>query len=1228
VVEKKRGEMAGRSETKFWKLMAALLLAGMAAACGGNTTAVGVVVTAPGVTTGGTATVIANGTLQLGATVTGASATTVYWRICKPAATPTTQPTNCTAIPSVTPTGTTPLTGYGTITQTGLYTAPPTPPDPNAFVVMAISTVSSHVNDTTGTVNTEFGIVNVEIDTGVRVQVFPTSATIGAGQNIGFTANVTGTTVQTVNWSVNGIAGGNAETGFITSGGVYAAPATGVSAATITATATADTSKSGTANVTISSTADPTLTKLDPNFSAQGSAQQDVYLTGSNFFSNDTAYVAPPGGSATAVPTTFITTGLLRATIPSSLLTTAGSDQISVIRQNGSPNVPGPLALAVNPIRPAIVASSPDSLAQNPAASVTLTLTGGYFSPASTALFNGSAAGITPSVQSSRQLALGISSGNAALNTPGLYPVVVQNAGIASPLPSMSAVNLAIEPIAANIPTAPVLNLPVGASPSSVAIDYATGIAAVANTGSNSVSFVNLRTSPATAVGAVTVGNGPTGVAIDDLLPTHIAVVVNSADQTVSTINLTTFAVISTVSVAIGPTAGSPAGPAPVPYSVGINSLTHRAVVAYESFNEATILDLSTGAAVVLEQVGGLATAPIGTGTTPNITVDERLNWAVVAPGGGGAQTTTIVDLGHNAINGDVLRLPSVVASLALSTQGVGINGETHQVLFTTPNAGNLTSFSLLDNTVNSITFMNGGVTVDQLGFSAAAASPLEDVGIAVNALSSTAAIVDLESGNVLQTVNGLGTLPQAVAIDPSTNLAVVANQGNNTVSIVSLGNTLNPSQIVQSSPAVAFTSATPLTLTVTGSFSSTSVVRVDQIPLTTTAVASACVATACRELTATVPASLLSSARNFAVDVLTGSAVSNVAPLTVAQSILVGNAPVGVAVDQGRDLAVVTNSGSGSVSLVALSPTTPVGISQTAAGAVGTIGSPLSVGTNPLGVAVIPRLGLAIVANNGSNNASLVDVTEASVPQTVLPCGSTSGACTGPTAAAINQDTAQAVITNAGILNDTSAPSSISFGTLTAATSTAAPTLASPTTDGNVDQNPVSAAVDPAPIPTNPGISYVAVGTASQASTVEVIDSTTLIPQRIAGFENPTGLIFDSLNQQFIAANSLSNNLVIIDPNTLVETPIRVGINPTALDYDIQTSTLVTSNLASQTLSILDYVCAPSSGNTACLNPQVRAVLGLGGSQQFSVAIDLKLNLAVVADQANNRVLLVPLPH
>jgi len=37
---------------------------------------------------------------------------------------------------------------------------------------------------------------------------------------------------------------------------------------------------------------------------------------------------------------------------------------------------------------------------------------------------------------------------------------------------------------------------------------------------------------------------------------------------------------------------------------------------------------------------------------------------------------------------------------------------------------------------------------------------------------------------------------------------------------------------------------------------------------------------------------------------------------------------------------------------------------------------------------------------------------------------------------------------------------------------------------------------------------------------------------------------------------------------------------------------------------------------------------LPIGNASMFSVAIDPLTNMAVVADQANNRVLLVPLPH
>jgi len=180
------------------------------------------------------------------------------------------------------------------------------------------------------------------------------------------------------------------------------------------------------------------------------------------------------------------------------------------------------------------------------------------------------------------------------------------------------------------------------------------------------------------------------------------------------------------------------------------------------------------------------------------------------------------------------------------------------------------------------------------------------------------------------------------------------------------------------------------------------------------------------------------------------------------------------------------------------------------------------------------------------------------------------------------------------------------------------------------VDQNPVAAAVDPT-------LNYAAVATASSASSVDIVNLTNgAIVQRIsgAGIQNPSGVVFDPVNQVFVAANSLLNNVVIIDPTTFLATPVQVGIAPMSLDYNFQTSTLVTANPASHTMSVMDYVCPPTAP-LVCSAPSVRTVIGLGGPQVTtpvlgpnSLAIDLKLNLVVLVDADNNRILLVPLPH
>jgi DNA-binding beta-propeller fold protein YncE len=1206
---------------RSWSIAAVMLLAAWAAGCGGNSATVGVTV-APN-----PATVLVSNSLQFESNVTGVTTSTVTWQVClAPTSSsgttpppPTTKPTDCTPIPGIpTPKGDTVLTGYGTIQQNGLYTAPPTLPTPNTAVILVTSTVDS----------TAFTMATLTIDSGIRVQVTPPTATIGPLESFQFTATVKGPTSNTgVSWTLSLADNANPPPlGTISSGGLYTAPGTSPGVVTVTATSAADPTQSGTAQVTISSGGAPTFTNVDPSVAAQGSVQQDVYLTGTNFESTSQVVVTAPSQLPTVLPASsvfFISTSLLRATLPASVLSAPGSVSIQLQSQTTPVNVSAALPLSVFAVGPALIGVSPENVSQN-SASASVGLTGGYFSSATTATVNGSA--VAPVFDSSRQLSAAIPSG--VLATPGLYPIVVQNSGVATGQSSTSALNVAVTPAPASIPGAPNrAAIAVGSDPSAVAIDEADGIAVVANAGDGSVTLVNV-VSGTTVGGAIAVGTNPTGVAVDDLLSDPVALVVNNTDQTVTAIDLTT-----RNETTLGVSISSGTNP-PLPYAIGVNPLTHRAIVAYQSASLAMILDVSdtggTPGLTEVQTIGGSSSNFTGTGAAPAVAIDPRLNWAVVTPGGAGE--ISVVDLGVDASPSQPQgRSPYGVASLLLSqtVQGVAINAETHDVFLSDPDSGTLYTFTALDNTVKVVTLPStgqpgSGAPYNEAGFGAAAASSLEGVGIAVNK-NSTAVVVDLANGIVLQTVGGLGasTGVQAVAVDPASNQAVVINHEGGSVTLLSLGTTIDPLQITEAGPAVVYggpgTANTTLTIIGGGFIGGTSQVLLDgtALPGGDVNVVSS------RKIVATVPGSMLESARLYAVQVRNGAGgtapVSNVTDLSVIQSIAVGSSPVGVAVDTDRDAAVVTNSGDGTVSLISLAPISSE--SPQSLGNVGIIGSPVLAGTTPEGVAVLPREGLAVVANNGSNDATVVDVTGVAVPVGVSICAS--AGCSGPTGVAVNQDSAVAAITDTNPTGPVST-GTVSFLPLPAVSSSTAASL-------SVDHDPVAVAIDP-------NLDYAAVATASQASSINLINmaSFSTVGTINTALENPSGIVFDPVNQVFLTANSLLNDIIIVDPTTFNETPVAVGIAPTSIDYNFQTSTLVTANSPSGTMSVLDYVCPPGAGApAACVGPQVRTVLELGGTQTSAlvlgpnaVAIDPKLNLAVLVDPDNNRVLLVPLPH
>jgi DNA-binding beta-propeller fold protein YncE len=486
----------------------------------------------------------------------------------------------------------------------------------------------------------------------------------------------------------------------------------------------------------------------------------------------------------------------------------------------------------------------------------------------------------------------------------------------------------------------------------------------------------------------------------------------------------------------------------------------------------------------------------------------------------------------------------------------------------------------------------------------------------------ATGVVADLDSGIVLKEITGIGNQPQAIAVDPASNEAIIVDAGDNKASIISLGPPLTQPQILEFSPNLTYTTTANVPFTITGTnFAPGVVARLDQTPIcggvNTCTVSS-------RQITGTIPVSMLSSARQYLLDVQNPDlSVSNVERLAVLQPISVGRGPVAVAIDTDRDLAVVTNMNDNTANLVELT-TDNNGISPLSLGNVGVILPTISTGTTPLGVAVDSRLGTAVVANNGSNNATVIDETT-SLGQTLALCASD---CLNATGAAYDTDTDEAVITNTNS-NDLFSTGSVSLiGTSRATTDGVTSVTATLGDSITVDQDPVAAAVDPK-------FGFIGVPTASSTSILDIVSiPLEAVVSRVNSVQNPSGIVFDPVNQIFVTVNSLLNNIVFTDPATADTTTAAVGIAPTSVDYNFQTSSLVTLNAGSHILSVLDYTCPTTAGPT-CFNPTVRAVLGIGGAQSSAlvlgpngVAVDPKLNLAVVVDPDNSRVLLVPLPH
>jgi hypothetical protein len=141
----------------------------------------------------------------------------------------------------------------------------------------------------------------------ISVSVVPGTANIRAGSSQTFTAVVSGSTNQAVQWSVNGTVGGNASLGTIDAAGKYTAPATlpNPNSITILGAAAADAKASGSSKVTLLNPA-PTLSQVSPASFTAG--PYTLTVSGSNFVAGSEVLF---GG--TAVTTKYVSPTQLTA---------------------------------------------------------------------------------------------------------------------------------------------------------------------------------------------------------------------------------------------------------------------------------------------------------------------------------------------------------------------------------------------------------------------------------------------------------------------------------------------------------------------------------------------------------------------------------------------------------------------------------------------------------------------------------------------------------------------------------------------------------------------------------------------------------------------------------------------------------------------------------------------------------------------------------------------------
>lgn len=349
----------------------------------------------------------------------------------------------------------------------------------------------------------------------------------------------------------------------------------------------------------------------------------------------------------------------------------------------------------------------------------------------------------------------------------------------------------------------------------------------------------------------------------------------------------------------------------------------------------------------------------------------------------------------------------------------------------------------------------------------------------------------------------------------------------------------------------------------------------------------------------------------------LAGTAPPVCTPSPILSASTLPQGPEAVAIDEIRRVAIITNYACANVAIINLNHDGTYGTPY------GAVIKTAPVGTKPIGVGIIPRLGIAVVANNGDSTVTILDITDPTTPKivptsTATPPAQSLAVGVAPIGVTIDQDRALALVANAG----SNTVSSIDLTVLLPSDGNHKQALPTATTVA-VSGPPLAISVDP-----NRAIAVVTnlqnAGSTGSVGGLDVLNLAVTPPLRntttsVSGLTaTPTGIAYDPAVTPalFYVTSTQQNAVYSFNPDTSGTSLVRVGVSPYSIAYNYQTGAMLTINATSNTSSVVDTQTFST-----------RDTLGISSQSYFAAAMDNFTSTAIIVDQNNNRVIFLPVP-